>query len=190
MPHFFDNSANATCSILGTPCYCPVAKTISPTTLHHQQFEQLIQSRMDPCFNVNGTKFWPCDLNVRAEIEAHLTRQGPPPSLLLSNFIKKMSVLTSVSCCWITPILSPICFKVYVCVKRFSSAYLDYKEWLFELLLPFYFFLAQTFSPQLEAQRVVCQNPSGSDTLSWPYQCLIAVNCFPLTGWVYIYVNK
>ncbi len=35
------------------------AKKISPTPLHHHQPEPLRQGRMDPCFHVLYTKFWP-----------------------------------------------------------------------------------------------------------------------------------
>ncbi len=35
------------------------AKKTSPTPLHHHQPEPLRQSRMDPCFHVLYTKFWP-----------------------------------------------------------------------------------------------------------------------------------
>ncbi len=43
---------------------------ISPTPLHHQQHEPLIQERMDPCFYVVYTKFWPYHLNVTVEIDS------------------------------------------------------------------------------------------------------------------------
>ncbi len=40
--------------------YTKCAKKISPTPLHHQhQPEPLRQGRMDPCFHVLYTKFWP-----------------------------------------------------------------------------------------------------------------------------------
>ncbi len=52
------------------------AKKISPTPVHHHhQPEPLRQGRMDPCFHVLYTKFWPYHLNVAAEIETHQTRQ-------------------------------------------------------------------------------------------------------------------
>ncbi len=61
------------------------AKYISPTPLHHHQPEPLRQGRMDPCFHVLYSKFWPYHLNVAAEIETHQTRQRFS-NLLLSNF--------------------------------------------------------------------------------------------------------
>ncbi len=63
-----------------------VQKKISPTPLHHHQPEPLRQGRMDPCFHVLYAKFWPCHLNVAAEIETQHTRQCFS-NLLLSNFV-------------------------------------------------------------------------------------------------------
>ncbi len=51
------------------------AKKIPPTPLHHHhQPEPLRQGRMDPCFHVLYTKFWPYHLNA-AEIKTHQIRQ-------------------------------------------------------------------------------------------------------------------
>ncbi len=74
------------------------AKKISPTPLHHyHQPEPLRQSRMDPCFHVLYTKFWPYHLNVAAEIETRQIRQRFS-ILLLSNFGEPVWILASVSC--------------------------------------------------------------------------------------------
>ncbi len=53
-------------------------KKMSPTPLHHHQPEPLRQGRMDPCFHILYTKFWPYHLNVAAEIKTRQTRQRFP----------------------------------------------------------------------------------------------------------------
>ncbi len=86
------------CSI-GTkgPKVCP---KISPTPLHHHhQPEPLRRGRMDPCFHVLYTKFWPYHLNFAAEIETHQTRERFP-NLLWSNFGEPVLILASVFCSW------------------------------------------------------------------------------------------
>ncbi len=125
------------------------AKKISPTPLHHhlQQPEPLRQGRMDPSFHVLYTKFWPHHLNVTAEIETHQTRQRFS-NLLSSNFVEPVRIVASVSCSWLTGAAPGVVFCCWspsasgfnvLCVQRWYSAYLGCNEWLFELLLPFYY---------------------------------------------------
>ncbi len=53
------------------PCWCQRRMG----RLHHHHPEPLRQGRMDPCFHVLYTKFWPYHLNVAAESETRQTRQ-------------------------------------------------------------------------------------------------------------------
>ncbi len=77
-----------------------VCQKISLTPLyHHHQLEPLRRGRMDPCFHVLYAKFWPCHLNVAAEIETLQTRQHFS-NLLLSNLGEPVWIVASVSCCW------------------------------------------------------------------------------------------
>ncbi len=64
---------------------------------HHQQSELLRHGRMDPCFHVLYTKFWPYNLNGAAEIETHQTRQCFS-NLLLSNFSEPVWIVASLYC--------------------------------------------------------------------------------------------
>ncbi len=85
---------NAQLILTGPKC----VKKISPTPLHlHHQPEPLRQGRMDPCFHVLYTKFWPYHLNIAAEIETHQTMQCFS-NLLLSNFVEPVWIVSSVSC--------------------------------------------------------------------------------------------
>ncbi len=125
------------CSI-GTKC----AKKIPPTPLHHHhQPEPLRQGRIDPCFHVLYTKFWP-HLNVAAEIETHQTRQRFS-NLILSNSVDPVWIVSSVSCSYLTGAAPGVVFCCWspsasgfdvLCVQRWCSAYLGCNEWLFELL--------------------------------------------------------
>ncbi len=129
---------NAQLVLRGPKC----VKKISPTPLHlHHQPEPLRQGRMDPCFHVLYAKFWPCHLNVAAEIETHHRRQRFS-NLVLSNFwwacancsLSFLFLAPGVVFCCCSPSASE--FDV-LCIQRWYSAYLGCNEWLFELLLPF-----------------------------------------------------
>ncbi len=53
------------------------AKKISPTPLHHHhQPEPLRQGRMDPCFHVLYTKFWPYPKFWKSQLKSRLIRPG------------------------------------------------------------------------------------------------------------------
>ncbi len=54
-------------------------------TLHQQQPEPLIQGRIDPCFHVVYSKFWPYHSHFAAETEVNQTKP-PFSNLLLSYF--------------------------------------------------------------------------------------------------------
>ncbi len=72
------------CSI-GTKGPKVCQENIPHTITQHHHPKTLRQNRMDPCFHVLYTEFWPYYLKVAAENETHQTRQ-PFPNLLLFNF--------------------------------------------------------------------------------------------------------
>ncbi len=118
------------------------AKKISPTPLHHhQQPEPLRQGRMDPCFHVLYTKYWPYIWMLQQK-----SRLVSFSNILLSNFGESVNCSLcfffladrSGTRCGLL-LLESICFRVWrvVCSEMYSAD-LGCNEWLFELLLPFY----------------------------------------------------
>ncbi len=94
-----------------------------PQTLHHQhQPEPLRQGRMNPCFHVLYTKFWPHHLNVAAEIEPHQTRQRFS-NLLLSSFGESVWIVSSVSCSYLTGAAHGVVFVVFCCWSPSASGF-------------------------------------------------------------------
>jgi len=89
------------------------------------------------CFHVVYAKFWPYHLTVARKIKTHQNRQ---------RFGELVWIVASVSCSLLTGVapgvssaaVAHLCQSYMLCIQRCSYAYLWCKEWLFELLLPFY----------------------------------------------------
>jgi len=103
-----------------------------------------IGGRMDPCFHVVYTKFWPNHLIVAAEIEIHQTidkQWACENRSLIFLFLADRSDTGVFFCCCSS---SASRFDM-LCVQRCSSADLGWNDWIFELLLPFHQSLESPF---------------------------------------------
>lgn len=101
---------------------------ISPTPIHRQQPEPLIQSRM--LFMVNSDSTIQMSLhNLRLIQSCNLFLIFYCPILVSLNFLILTGAAPSVVFCSFSP---PASRFEMLCVQKWSSAY----KWLFELLLP------------------------------------------------------
>ncbi len=156
-------------------------KKISLTLLHHHQPEPLRQDRM-----IHAFMFFTPNSDPNIWIKSRLIRPGNVFSIFYFNFGDPVWIVVSVSCSYLTGAAPGVVFCCWspsasgfdvLCVQRWYSAYLGCNEWLFELLLPFYYLYSVCpFSSDLWHQQGIFIHTTAAH---WIFSLFQTILCKP-----------